>query len=105
VLYADVLFAGARVVGRDVLHYLAPLGAAVGAGLRGDGSLWWDGGVNLGLPLAARWSPLVYSAVVVALTPLLVALCTLSFVAIERPGIRATDRLLRRRPAACVSPG
>lgn len=59
----------------------------------------------VGVDAAARWSPLVYSAVVVALTPLLVALCTLSFVAIERPGIRATDRLLRRRPAACVSPG
>ncbi len=59
----------------------------------------------VGVEAAARWSPLVYSAVVVALTLLLVALCTLSFVAIERPGIRATDRLLRRRPAACVSPG
>ncbi len=59
----------------------------------------------VGVDAAARWSPLVYSAVVVALTPVLVALCTLSFVAIERPGIRATDRLLRRRPAACVSPG
>lgn len=59
----------------------------------------------VGVEAAARWSPLVYSAVVVALTPVLVALCTLSFVAIERPGIRATDRLLRRRPAACVSPG
>lgn len=59
----------------------------------------------VGVDAAARWSPLVYGAVVVALTPVLVALCTLTFVAIERPGIRATDRLLRRRPAACVSPG
>lgn len=59
----------------------------------------------VGIDVAARWSPLAYSAVVVALTPVLIALCALSFVAIERPGIRATDRILRPRRAACVSPG
>ena len=59
----------------------------------------------VGVDVAARWSSPAYTAVVVALTPVLIALCTLSFVAIERPGILATDRILRPRRAACVSTG
>lgn len=36
----------------------------------------------------ATWSPLVYWSVIIAITPLLVVLCALSFACIERPAMR-----------------
>lgn len=100
-LYADVVFGNARVIGRDVLHYLAPLGAAVGAGLRGEGSLLWDSGVNHGLPMAARWSPMVFyppqwlNAALAPLTAIAIGILihlVLAGAAMFRLALRYTDR-------------
>jgi hypothetical protein len=60
VLYSEVIFGEARVIGRDVLHYLMPIGAALQAGFVGNGSLLWDTSVDHGIPVIARWSPMVF---------------------------------------------
>lgn len=107
-LYAEVLFGDARIVGRDVLHYLVPLGDAVGAGLRGDGALGWDAGVNHGLPLAARWSPMVFypvqwlNAVLAPLTVIAIGVLLhlwLAGAALLRLALRYTDSV----PSAWVA--
>ena len=59
-LYPEVVFGSARVIGRDALHYLIPIGASLRAGYLGEGSLLWESDVNHGLPPIARWSPMVF---------------------------------------------
>lgn len=59
-LYHEVIFGSAQIIGRDVLHYLVPIGAALREGYLGRGSVLWDGTVDHGLPVVARWSPMVF---------------------------------------------
>lgn len=107
-LYPEVVFGSARVIGRDALHYLIPIGASLRAGYLGEGSLLWDSDVNHGLPQIARWSPMVFypgqwlNAVFAPETALSVGILlhlVLAASAMMRLALRYTDHL----PAAWLA--
>jgi peptidoglycan/LPS O-acetylase OafA/YrhL len=50
----------------------------------------------IGLDVLAGMSPWLYWTIIVALTPLLVGLCMLTFILIERPAMRSVDRMTAR---------
>lgn len=107
-LYREAVFGTARVIGRDALHYLIPIGAALREGYLGHGSLLWDSTLNHGLPVAARWSPMVFypgqwlNAVFQADTALTVGILVhlvIAASAMMRLALRYTDHL----PAAWIA--
>ncbi|MDD5308366.1 MAG: hypothetical protein PHU25_13680 [Deltaproteobacteria bacterium] len=105
VLFADVIFGGARFVIRDLLHHTLPAAKLLGLALHGDASLLWDAGLANGMPFLARLTPAAgyppgWIAAVLPADTAIAALAIAHLLAAAMATMRLALRHTSRLPAA-----